>query len=290
MKFNNSKFLTIIKVLIIILSITYFIYFVFQNRNFFSDLKEIGLIIILMLFLMKILNIMFLSNINLRILKYLNINLTLSESVMITTKNSIGNLSSPFKLGSGYKISYLKENYDLNIKNYILLNSFFAILNIFPIVLLFLSYGASLSLFENLVTSIFVISICILIFIFSFKLSIKSNFLGSLDFLNYDNALIQINNLMFFISNCIIVYLIAIQFNSDISFFSSVAFTTLGSFVNLINLTPGNIGIKESILLIFNGLHGYSLYMLIFISFLERFLSFVALFLIQFIQSVRLNN
>ena len=290
MKFNNSKFLTIIKVLIIILSITYFIYFVFQNRNFFSDLKEIGLIIILMLFLMKILNIMFLSNINLRILKYLNINLTLSESIMITTKNSIGNLSSPFKLGSGYKISYLKENYDLNIKNYILLNSFFAILNIFPIVLLFLSYGASLSLFENLVTSIFVISICILIFIFSFKLSIKSNFLGSLDFLNYDNALIQINNLMFFISNCIIVYLIAIQFNSDISFFSSVAFTTLGSFVNLINLTPGNIGIKESILLIFNGLHGYSLYMLIFISFLERFLSFVALFLIQFIQSVRLNN
>jgi len=290
MKFNNSKFLTIIKVLIIILSITYFIYFVFQNRNFFSDLKEIGLIIILMLFLMKILNIMFLSNINLRILKYLNINLTLSESVMITTKNSIGNLSSPFKLGSGYKISYLKENYDLNIKNYILLNSFFAILNIFPIVLLFLSYGATLSLFENLVTSIFVISICILIFIFSFKLSIKSNFLGSLDFLNYDNALIQINNLMFFISNCIIVYLIAIQFNSDISFFSSVAFTTLGSFVNLINLTPGNIGIKESILLIFNGLHGYSLYMLIFISFLERFLSFVALFLIQFIQSVRLNN
>lgn len=290
MKFNNSKFLTIIKVLIIILSITYFIYFVFQNRNFFSDLKEIGLIIILMLFLMKILNIIFLSNINLRILKYLNINLTLSESVMITTKNSIGNLSSPFKLGSGYKISYLKENYDLNIKNYILLNSFFAILNIFPIVLLFLSYGASLSLFENLVTSIFVISICILIFIFSFKLSIKSNFLGSLDFLNYDNALIQINNLMFFISNCIIVYLIAIQFNSDISFFSSVAFTTLGSFVNLINLTPGNIGIKESILLIFNGLHGYSLYMLIFISFLERFLSFVALFLIQFIQSVRLNN
>lgn len=290
MKFNNSKFLTIIKVLIIILSITYFIYFVFQNRNFFSDLKEIGLIIILMLFLMKILNIIFLSNINLRILKYLNINLTLSESVMITTKNSIGNLSSPFKLGSGYKISYLKENYDLNIKNYILLNSFFAILNIFPIVLLFLSYGASLSLFENLVTSIFVISICILIFIFSFKLSIKSNFLGSLDFLNYDNALIQINNLMFFISNCIIVYLIAIQFNSDISFFSSVAFTTLGSFVNLINLTPGNIGIKESILLIFNDLHGYSLYMLIFISFLERFLSFVALFLIQFIQSVRLNN
>lgn len=290
MKFNNSKFLTIIKVLIIILSITYFIYFVFQNRNFFSDLKEIGLIIILMLFLMKILNIIFLSNINLRILKYLNINLTLSESVMITTKNSIGNLSSPFKLGSGYKISYLKENYDLNIKNYILLNSFFAILNIFPIVLLFLSYGASLSLFENLVTSIFVISICILIFIFSFKLSIKSNFLGSLDFLNYDNALIQINNLMFFISNCIIVYLIAIQFNSDISFFSSVAFTTLSSFVNLINLTPGNIGIKESILLIFNGLHGYSLYMLIFISFLERFLSFVALFLIQFIQSVRLNN
>ena len=281
MKFNNLKLLSYLKVIIFISSIFYFIYFIFENLQFFLDLQKIKLDFIFLVLILKILNILFLSNINLRILNNLKINLNFMESFEITIKNTLGNLSSPLKLGSGYKITYLKEHYKLEIKNYILLNTFFSILNLIPIFLIFILYNIFNSQVRDfkIVGIVTIISFLVTLFLIVFQ---NFQFLKTLKIFSKNNLHIHVNNILFFLSNTFIVYIIANQLLPYSSFFSALAFTSLGFVVNLVNLTPGNIGIKESVLFIFENIHGYSLYLLIFISFLERFISFLTLFSIQF--------
>lgn len=281
MKFNNLKLLSYLKVIIFISSIFYFIYFIFENLQFFLDLQKIKLDFIFLVLILKILNILFLSNINLRILNNLKINLNFMESFEITIKNTLGNLSSPLKLGSGYKITYLKEHYKLEIKNYILLNTFFSILNLIPIFLIFILYNIFNSQVRDfkIVGIVTIISFLVTLFLIVFQ---NFQFLKTLKIFSKNNLHIHVNNILFFLSNTFIVYIIANQLLPYSSFFSALAFTSLGFVVNLVNLTPGNIGIKESVLFIFENIHGYSLYLLIFISFLERFISLITLFSIQF--------
>lgn len=281
MKFNNLKLLSYLKVIIFISSIFYFIYFIFENLQFFLDLQKIKLDFIFLVLVLKILNILFLSNINLRILNNLKINLNFKESFEITIKNTLGNLSSPLKLGSGYKITYLKEHYKLEIKNYILLNTFFSILNLIPIFLIFILYNIFNSQVRDfkIVGIVTIISFLVILFLIVFQ---NFQFLKTLKIFSKNNLHIHVNNILFFLSNTFIVYIIANQLLPYSSFFSALAFTSLGFVVNLVNLTPGNIGIKESVLFIFENIHGYSLYLLIFISFLERFISLITLFSIQF--------
>ena len=105
-----KKFYRFFSSFILILSVCYFGYFIINNAEQFKNLRNIAFQGILIIFLLKVFNVFFLSNINLNILKNMNIYLSNKESLDVTVKNTLGNLSSPFKLGSGYKLTYLKSN------------------------------------------------------------------------------------------------------------------------------------------------------------------------------------
>ena len=276
----------IIQIIITITSLFYFIYFIQNNNELLKNIIEITIFEIILVLILKILNILFLSNININILKYLNIELPQLESLNITVKNTLGNLTTPLKLGTGYKVSYLKDKYKIKITEFIFWNTIFSIINLIPIIFFFILFSllikaqfifgyelSSLLLFFILLVSLFLIS----------KSTVLNSKIEKFRYFSKRNFLIQVSNFLYFLSSCLIVFIIASNFTNEIQFFSSVSYNTLNSFVNLINLTPGNIGVKETILIIFNDIHQLSFQVVIITSAIERLLTIISLFFMQII-------
>ena len=295
MRFNNFKLFRILKVSIFFVSLIYFLYFLFEYKNFFSDLTIFSIPTLLTIFVLKIFNIVFLSNINLGILKNLNINLTQFESLDVTNKNTLGNLTSPFKLGTGYKISYLKSHFDINIKDYIIVSTLYGLLNLIPIVIIFcllaLVFGELSEIYNYLLSLVTLLYLFFCIYLLRGKLISKYfKVVSSLEIFNKNNLFIQINNVLFFLNTSVIVWIIINQINVEKDFLSAIAYTSVGSFVNLVNITPGNIGVQESLLILFKNLHGLNAYTIVFVSFLERLMSLIALFIFQYVLAKKSKN
>ncbi len=267
-------------------SIGYFIYFTVTNTDQFENLKNITYQSIVLIFLLKFLNIIFLSNINLNILKNLDIFLTNKNSIELTIKNTLGNLTTPFKIGSGYKLTYLKKNYDFKVKDYLFWTTLYAIINLYPIYFIFVLFSF---LQNNEVISIhlyflLIMGICLLLIpliIRSDEVKKIFNIKNKFRIFSKSNLIIQFNNILFFVSTSFIVYTIIRSYDHNFSFFSGLSYSFLSSFVNLINVTPGNIGTKEGLLILFNQLHGIGFELVIIVSFIERLTSLITLFLFQ---------
>ena len=284
----NIKVVNFLKVTVLVSSLLYFGYFIFKNFEQFKNFSDFNLQTIAILISLKFINIYLLSNLNIFILKNIGINLKNTESIKLTVRNTLGNLSSPLKLGSGYKLSYLKEKYDIKINEYLFITTFYSIFNLIPIFLIFLIF----SFFGNqrIVLNNLIIMFLIFFGLVFATLSIKKlpyfkkiNTVMSKKLISKNNLIIQFNNILFFLSSSIIVYLIIINLSNIDSFYSSISYNFLGSFVNIINLTPGNIGIKEGLIISFNNIHNISFDLVIITSFIERFLSLIALFVTQII-------
>ena len=290
---NNLSFLNFIKKIIFFLSIFYFLYFLSENKVFFEKLFYLNFYEIFAILILKLSNIAFLSLTNLYILKNLQIKMGLVESINITVNNIIGNLVSPFKLGSGYKISYLKQHYDIKIKDYIYWNSYFSIIVLLPILALFSVMVFNFEFFNLNLNSVFFITvlllICILYFLITkFFIYLTNYDLNSLFIINKNNLKIQINYFLFFLCSTLITFFIARNLIYDFNYLSSFSYNFLNSFVNLINLTPGNIGIKEAFIIFFDKLHNIQFEFVIVISFIERLATFIVSFIIQL--SFKLKN
>ena len=137
----NSKVVNFLKVTVLVSSLLYFGYFIFKNFEQFKNFSNFNLQTIAILISLKFINIYLLSNLNIFILQNIGINLKNTESIKLTVRNTLGNLSSPLKLGSGYKLSYLKEKYDIKINEYLFITTFYSIFNLIPIFLIFLIFS-----------------------------------------------------------------------------------------------------------------------------------------------------
>jgi len=284
----NSKVVNFLKVTVLVSSILYFVYFIFKNFEQFKNFSNFKLQTVAILLSLKFINIYLLSNLNIFILKNIGINLKNIESAKLTVKNSLGNLSSPMKLGSGYKLLYLKEKYDMKVNEYFFIMTFYSIFNLIPIFLIFLIFsflGNQRTILNNLMITLFIFFglVFATFSIQKFPYFKKINTGISKRLISKNNLIIQTNSILFFLSSSIIVYLIIINLSNIDSFYSSVSYNFLGSFVNLVNLTPGNIGIKESLIISFNNIHKIGFELVIITSFVERFLSLIALFVTQII-------
>tara|TARA_B100000900_G_scaffold254891_1_gene217171 strand:- start:1621 stop:2502 length:882 start_codon:yes stop_codon:yes gene_type:complete len=289
---NNLTFLNFIKKIIFFGSIFYFLYFLSENKAIFDQLFNLSFYEIFAILIAKLSNIIFLSYTNLFILKNLQIKMSLAESINITVNNIIGNLVTPFKLGSGYKISYLKQHYNFKIKDYIYWNSYFSIIVLLPILALFVVLIFNFEFFQLNMNAGFFILILLLIGIFYYLITkifvYFTNYdLNSLFIFNKDNLKIQINYFLFFLGSTLITFLIARNLIYNFNYLSSFSYNFLNSFVNLINLTPGNIGIKEGFIIFFNKLHNIQFEFVIVISFIERLATFIVSFIFQFIFKLK---
>ena len=259
----------------------YFFYFIRGNVSLLNDIANISLSQIALIFMLKTLNLIFMSNININILNYLKIELSQRESLELTIKNTLGNLTAPFKLGTGYKVSYLKDNYKFKISDFIYWNTFFTIFNLLPLAICYILFGMLLG--APLITGNKIESISLTILITALIFLIPKSSLIRLKekkfrVMSKRNLLIQLNYILFYLSSSVIVLLIASNFSENLKFFSSLSYNFLGSFVGLVNLTPGNLGIKEAVIILFDNIHKISFQVVIITSFIERLFSFIAIF------------
>ena len=280
----NNKIYKFLRISILVTSIVYFCYFIYNNISILDNLKNFDIQAIALIILLKVINVKLLANINLYILKYLDIKLTNSESLDLTVKNTLGNLSSPLRLGSGYKLSYLKNRYNFKIKDFLIWHTFFGILNLFPLMLIFFMYAIyfDVDLIVNNLILIFGVVALFITFLYLIENDVvKQRYSINFSFFSKNNLMIQTNNVLFFFSNSLIVFIILESLTVKISFFSALAYSFLSSFVNLLNVTPGNIGVKEGLIILFNQVHKISYLSIIVTSFIERLASLIVLFCFQ---------
>ena len=173
---------------------------------------------------------------------------------------------------------------NFKIKDFLIWHTFFGILNLFPLMLIFFMYAIyfDVDLIVNNLILIFGVVALFITFLYLIENDVvKQRYSINFSFFSKNNLLIQTNNVLFFFSNSLIVFIILESLAVKISFFSALAYSFLSSFVNLLNVTPGNIGVKEGLIILFNQVHKISYLSIIVTSFIERLASLIVLFCFQ---------
>jgi len=288
MKFFKTKLLVAVKNIILFASFGYFLYFINGNASEFSRLKNFNILIILLIIFLKYTGFHFLSLMNLYVLKNIDVNLNKLTSLSLTSKNALGNLSLPLKLGAGYKFYYLNKNYSFKSAQYFFLWTFISFINLFPIIVIaFIIYAYSEQL--NFLLALLAIFALLVPLFLSVKLTTSWSFLekfGALKSFKYfssSNIKLQIYHVLFYFTESITIFIIFNNLDTSISYFSAFAYIVLSIAINLVNITPGNIGVKEGLIILLSSIHGISYEIVIIASIIERLFSFIVLFGIEFV-------
>lgn len=294
MKFHKMKVLNAAKNIILFASFGYFLYFINGNAAEFSRLKNFNIFIIFLIIFLKYSGFHFLSLMNLHVLKNINVDVNKIISLSLTSKNALGNLSLPLKLGAGYKFYYLKKNYSFKTAQYFYLWTFISLVNLFPIIIIaFIIYAYSEQF--NLSQALFIILALLVPLFFLIKLTTSWNYLEKLGaiksfkYFSRSNINLQIFHILFYLTESVTIFIIFNHLDSSISYFSAFAYIVLSIAINLVNITPGNIGVKEGLIILLSGIHGISYEIVIIASLIERFFSFVVLFGIEFVLNKKLK-
>lgn len=211
------------------------------------------------------------------ILQNFKIKIAFRESLLISTLSAIGNYFTPFRGGAGMRAIYLKKNHKLSYSdflstlagNYVIVffvNSMVALIGLLILKLkgvtaspvLFLFFGALATTLLGLIV-----------------LPIKDG--GILTTNNYIPKLISRNTslvirgwnrltqnrkvifqliLLTLINSLIGIVLFYVEFNAlevETDFVTTIIFSSISSVSLLLSITPGSIGIREGILILFQG-------------------------------------
>lgn len=275
----NNK---IIKNLIGITTFAILIYYIYQNLEFINLLKRLNIRDLLFLFLLIILRTIINGNQTKYLYNFSNINLKNLESINLFVKSNLANSISFLNIGGGYKAYFLKKNHNLNIKNYIYLNTLLSGYKIFIFIYLFLLILE----FNNELNhrSLFLIGF-IPFFIYLFLTRMypqKFKFLTKI-IKNKKNLTLKLNINLFiqFFLNTYILFKYFQIFEFSNSYEDIVLYFLVGFLSSLVKLTPGNIGFKETILIFSKGLHSVSEIQILTISLFSRFFELVILLVVS---------
>ncbi len=265
-----KKFTTIVSIFFIFL----FVYYILLNPevlNIFEILTIQSIVILIFIkFIMLILNSLF----NKFLVKAFEIDLLNFESLYIGSITFLGNLYLPGRIGGGFRLMYLNKTY--NLKSSFLVSSlvYFFVISFFINSLI--GFFSLFLNFEYLNSSLLIwLFIYGFSFLFSFYLLFKKFELKKIEefkskifykinsyfqeakngwntitkFKNMNRNLISIYiiNYIFFVID---IYLITTFINIYLSLSNVVFFNSINIFSGLIGLTPGSIGLKESLMFI----------------------------------------
>ena len=286
-----EKIYRYLKIFLSIYFVYFFIDYSISNLEKLKTLLFSSITTLVLIVFIKVLNILTNSLIFKKLVSLIGININFSTSQELTVLNNLGNFVGPMKLGSGMRIEYLRQNYKLNIKNFVLINFNFAIytqiifLSIFFITA-YVSSRISLLLLLVLLTCLG-ISVIILKRKFIFR---YVNLFYSEDLIK--SALLNLSIFSIFFFGSLVVLMEAnLVLNNSYSFFNSIFIFQGISLTNLVNLTPANLGVREFALTTINSLHNLNLNQLIEIGIIDRFCSITATFICFLIQNlIRLKS
>lgn len=274
---NSKKFIGYISVL-------FLIYFIFENIEFLDLFKTLNLIEVCFIVLLIVLRIYINSLQNLYLYKFINISLSKSESINLFVKSTIANSLTFINLGGGYKALFFKKKFKLKFKNYLFLNTIFSgykILIYLYLFFLFLVLNNKIN--NNLYLLFFLLPLVMYLILTLINLK-KLNF-WLLKIKNYKILFLKLNINLFllFFLNTFILFKYFQLFDLSKSYMDIILFFLIGFITSLINVTPGNIGFKEAVLIFTTGLHNVTQLEVLTISLFSRFLEITILLLFSII-------
>lgn len=306
---NNKR--RIIGSLFVILVICAFIAYLTTHLSDFKLLLTINPIYILFLAIVNLLMII----VNGLFMKWsialFDKKISFHESVRISLISSAGNFFAPAGSGLGFRALYLKKKYKLSYSNYLSV-----LLCNYVMVFFITSLLGLLSLFmlkDRLSISAFALAIFfVVLFIFSvlsmvirigdnkYKISRyewANRFLEIAKKISKGWVLILADKttvillLMLILVNTLLMitdtYLIMASVGIGISFGGLLIFSVLGSLSVFINITPGNLGVKEAVYLVFSTIIGLTVAQIISVSLIDRTVQFGVLLLLWTIYGKR---
>lgn len=273
----------------LILSI-YFVYFFIDysisNKEKIQDLIVSSLTTIFIIFLIKILIIFLNSLIFKKIVAFLGTEISFLKAQELTVLNNLGNFIGPFKLGSGMRIEYLRQNFKINIKDFIVKSFIFSL---YTQIIFFITFIFALYLTSKINGIIFLLAllglIMALITLRAESLFNIVNVFSSRGLM--ESKLLNLSIFFLFFFGVLVVFMeVNLIFNTSYSLLNSVFIFQGISFSNLVNLTPANLGVREYALTTISSLHKLSLNQLIEIGLIDRFCSISATFVCFLYQNI----
>ena len=284
-----QKLFQFTKILISFYFLYFFIYYTIENQDklkyIFRDSIEILLFVIFLKVLIILLNSLIFKN----IVQILGININFPKANELTILNYLGNLVGPMKLGAGMRIEYLRQNYNISIKKYVIKNfSFTAYTQ-----LIYISIFIFALYIDEKINIIYLTILLVLMFLNVSLLNKdtifkKENILNIKDFL-YNSIFNFLILSLFFIGVSIVIIEVNLVLGYPYHFLKGVYIFEGITLTNIANLTPANLGIREFSLLFINSLHQLNLNNLIEVGIIDRFCSLASTFILFLIQKIKKN-
>jgi len=277
------------KILISLYFLYFFINYTIENQDKLKYVFRDSIHLLMLIIFLKILIILLNSLIFKNIVEILGININFPKANELTILNYLGNLVGPMKLGAGMRIEYLRQNYNISIKNFVIKNFSFTVytqLIYISIVILVLYIDKKINIFY---LTILLLYMFLNLFLLNkntiFK---KNNILNIKEFLYNSNFNVSILAL-FFIGVSIVILEVNLILGYSYNFLKGVYIFEGISLTNIANLTPANLGIREFSLLFINSLHQLNLNNLIEVGIIDRFCSLASTFILFLIQKIKKN-
>ena len=275
------------KILISLYFIYFFIDYTIENQDNLKYVFKDSIQFLFIIIFLKILIILLNSLIFKKIVQILGIKINFPKANELTILNYLGNLVGPMKLGAGMRIEYLRQNYDMSIKNFVIKNfSFTAYTQ-----LIYISIFIFALYIDKKISITYLIILLLIKFLNLFLLNKntifeKDNILNIKDFLY--SSIFNVSILaLFFIGVSIVILEVNLVLGYSYHFLKGIYIFEGISLTNIVNLTPANLGIREFSLLFINSLHQLNLDSLIEIGIIDRFCSLASTFTLFLIQKIK---
>ena len=232
----RAKLTSAFKLVFLIYLFVWLITFVTDQKVLFEPLLNIEWLLVVIIFSCYLATTVFATVQFYFILSLVNSAPTFIVQYSINNINSFLNLILPFKSGLAFRGYYLKKYYQLRWKTYFkLILVAQLLLSAVPIIYL-TGYSFSTTVFFILVLAVVLIAA---------SLSYFGAFRNQLELSRFLYAFVS--SVFFHLAWFMLLYLCFYALNNQLSysFIQIAAFSCILSFSTLVNLTPGNIGVKE---------------------------------------------
>ena len=282
-------------------SVFFIAFQLYKNIDILETIKYIPSYFLLIIFFYT-LRIISRAYTNYFLYKNVNIDLPFFDSLTITLINGLGNYLGPLKAGSGMKLAYLNKKFNLKIIDYMSINTqyssiyFIASGSLATIIMIFKSNENQYN--QNIYATllVFLISISILFIYLIRKVNLenlKIKYIQKLiEIIKFDTIKKNKINIFLFTSLHASFGFFAIYFclrimSVENTFLDAVFIGSMSQLSTVINLTPGNIGIVESILFAFRGVYNLSLEEILLFSVISRVFVLIAMLLLNIFLSIK---
>ena len=288
------------KILAVFFFIIFLIYFYF-NRQEFVKLLEIEWYYIISILVLKLV-ILFINGLYISaFLKGYKLSMPHIESYYLSYITTWGNYFGPLHGGSGLRALYLKRKYKFPLSlflatmygNYIIIFFVNGLISLLALIMIYFTTGLT-SYLLSLFFSTVVLVTGIIIFVSQSSLLIRDLLLkGKVlifqkvakifqGWIKLRNNYVLIRHLIILTLSNLLLWTIMyyLQYRSigiNLSLPQTLLFTTITSSTILVNITPGGIGIREAIQLLFSKFIGISELDVVSVAILDRALLFLAL-------------